>query len=415
MGDMRRHVLDELRESIGSGEFELPTLFDGPIHLGSDMRGNVENQRQRIDCFFDTVISMARSALTSNDTRLNAMLFSQPVAGMDLEYHRNLPDCCWSKPVFYRTDQSVEGKIYEIQSPGSGWGDIPLYATCLRKLGYDLANVASDFSRDYAQSIMSLTNARQPKVYHMLDASSAPAGMRYLFAQTRPMLRYWGLDADVSMRDVDYVTAHSAAALVASNFSGSYLSGAASGKTIFGIPPNLIFDQKAIYLLPFHRHTANAFSDEIRALFPFTTLVEDGGFFNSDGEFETIAHFLAKPPRQRRYFLKYGGPDLDRNWGSHSVCRLSGSDCARLLCQADELSRRGEIWLIQEDVSRKGSKDIPDDVRIMIGDKYHVKLSVFSGPDRTLGMKVMARKHFKVHGQRDAYVGLGVLCDKPTT
>ena len=242
----------------------------------------------------------------------------------------------------------------------------------------------------------------------MLDASSAPAAMKYLLTQTRPMLKYWGLDKDVSMYNVDYVVAHSAASLVTSNYYNRYMALAREGKTVFGIPPNLLFDQKVIYLLPFYRETARFFSDEIRSILPFTTFIEGDGFFDENGQFVKIEDFVRRKKSERRYILKYGGTDLSRNWGSRSVYRLSGSDRSKLLTEANRLAKEGEIWLIQEDISRQSISNISNNIRQIIDKGFYVKLSAFYGIDRVLGIKVMARKHFKVHGQIDAYAGLGI-------
>jgi len=405
-GKMEEYILEELLKNIGVGDFQLPMFFDKPIHIGDETHKAVRKQGQLINIFFDSVVSLARESLNNNVSEINDILFSESISGMDLAFHRSLPDCCWSKPIFCRTDQSISGQIFEIQSPGSGWGDIPLYAKSLHRLGYSLPDFVSDYCNNYAQNIISVTENKESKVYHMLDAASAPVGMRYLFTQTRPMLKYWGLDKDVSMHDVDYVTAHSAASLVTSNYFDKYLSCARNGKLIFGIAPNLLFDQKAIYLLPFYRKTAHYFSDEIRRLFPFTTCIEGEGFYDLDGSFVLIKDFEKRPKSNRRYFLKYGGPDLSRNWGSRSVFRLSGSDCSRLLLKAKRLSDKGEIWLIQEDLSHDNAASISKDIKSIIHKGYHIKLSAFHGMNRLLGIKIMARKHFKVHGQSSTYAGL---------
>jgi hypothetical protein len=401
-------VRAELIRKIGVGEFTLPLFFENPISVGEDIKENFSAQRLLIDKFFNIVVDIARKSLTSSNDTIKNILFSESFAGMNADFHSKLPDCCWFNPIMYRTDQSLSGKIYEIQSPGSGWGDIPLLATVFQQLGKDVPDFALHFAENYAKNIIIATKKDSPKVFHMLDASSVPMGMRYLFAQTRPSIKYWGLDKDVNMADIDYVTAHSAASLITCNYYNKYLSSAIKGKTVFGIPPNLIFDQKVIYLLPFYRDTAYFFSEEIRDMFPFTSFIENGGFYDINGQFITIDEFSDKPKKDRGYFLKYGGADLSRNWGSRSVYRLSGSDCRKLLSEASKLSKKREIWLIQEDVSRNEISNISTDIRDIMNDNFHIKLSAFHGITGMLSIKVMARKHFKVHGQNDTYIGIAI-------
>ena len=97
------------------------------------------------------------------------------------------------------------------------------------------------------------------------------------------------------------------------------------------------------------------------------------------------------------------------NWGSRTVFRLNGNDCERLLMKANALAQKGEIWLIQEDVSQNIS-DIfyPQDIANILREGNHLKISGYYGIHKLFGIKVMARHHFKVHGQVDTLVGLGI-------
>lgn len=223
MGAMEQYILKELTETIGSGDYQLPLFFDKPILIGDTMRAKIATQRQLICDFYDIIISIARKALADNHKSIIQILFSEPVAGMTLEYHRNLPDFCWKRPLLFRSDQSISGKIYELQPPGSGWGDIPLIAKALIRNGCNIPDFLLEYTKVYSQNIIEATCKGTPKVFHMLDAASEPSGMRYLFTQTRPMLKYWGIDKDISMHEVDYVTAHSVAALTACNYFDLYM------------------------------------------------------------------------------------------------------------------------------------------------------------------------------------------------
>lgn len=411
MGNMESYIVEELVNHIGGNQYQIPLFFDKPIEIGKEMNDTIKRQRLLISEFLDIIVRIAQEALENDNKELLDILFSESIAGMDLEYHRKLPKGCWKKPVLYRTDQSLSGKIYEIQMPGSGWGDLVLIAKALERNGCQLPCSAKQFTEKYSNTIVRATQKETPRVFHMLDAASEPAGMRYLFTQTRPRLQYWGIDSEVRMHEIDFITAHSAASLTTSNYFKSYISMLKEEKIVFGIQPNLLFDQKAIYLLPFDRRTRSEFRDEIRGIFPFTTVVEEGGFFDEKDNFVDLVEFANRRKSQKRYFLKYGGTDLSRNWGSRSVFRLdsmSKRECANLLSKVSGLAKKGEVWLIQEDVSRCMGINISDDIKKILKEKMHMKISAFYGGDSVLGVKVMARKHFKVHGNTDTLVGLGV-------
>lgn len=417
---MTQYIQEELTASIGGGNYQLPLYFDHPINIGENMHRLIERQRILIDEFYDTVVRLARKALFENEVPLLRILFSDYVGGMDLDYHRSLPDFCWRKPILFRTDQSVTGKIYELQPPGSGWGDIPLIATALCRIGCNLPSKIFAYTDDYSNNIVEATGKSQPKVCHMLDAASEPPGIRYLFNKTRPKLRYWGIDQEVSMDNIDYITAHSAASLTTSNYFNHYMGLANEGKLVFGISPNLIFDQKAIYLLPFYRYTKSEFSDEIRSMFPFTTFLEINesgayGFYDTTGNFVDIETFCRLTKSKRRFFLKYGGTDLSRNWGSREVFRLdtgANDDCSDRLNKIKPLVQKGEIWIIQEDISRFMKETASCDINTIVSEdkrqKPHIKISAFYGSKSVIGVKVMARIHYKVHGQTDTLVGIGI-------
>ncbi len=407
MNNFSDKLRNELVSRIGECKFNIPNLLEKPLKMGCKEVNNLECQNDLIKQFYSIVIDIARNGLENGEETLCNLLFSESPAGMSVDYHKRLPLCCWEAPLIYRTDQSVSGKIYEIQAPGSGWGDIALFAKIYNDAGYELPQWVLNFAQRYEKCFASELLSESPKIFYMIDAASVPQSARYLMSITKGN-RYWGYDSDLKMHDMDYVVSHSVISLVTSNYFKEYLKSAEKGKCKFVISPNLIFDEKVIYLLPFYRRTRDKFNDEIRSVFPFTTLIENDGFFDENDEFVTLKDFCKRKPSCRKFFLKYGGPDTNRNWGSRSVYRLSGNDCEKLLEMASNLTKKGEVWLIQKDESNVDTESAASDILSLINDGNHVKLSAYYGKDMLLGIKVMARKHFKVHGQKDTFVGLGV-------
>lgn len=401
-------IKQELSIKLGVGTYLLPQYFDRPISVGRTLERQYSTLRT-IQTFFSIVSSIGKEALMKDDKLVKRILFSESPIGMTVDYHSQLPDCCWKMPIMFRTDESVSGKIYEIQAPGSGWGDLFLYSKCFQKLGYQIPSYLLHFPEYYAQNIIYATKHEHPKVFHMTDAASVPYSARYLMAIT-DRIEYWGTNENVSMRNVDCSISHSVISTVSANYFHDYLDRAAKGDFTFAIQPNLIFDEKAIYVLPFYRYTRECFPDSVRALFPYTTFLEGNGFYDQNDNFISIANFIERKPADRRYYLKYGGPDTNRNWGSKAVFRLSGNDCSYLLTKAAKLAEEGEVWLIQEDCSSNfDCEEFPPDFHdLHTNKKMNVKLSSFYGIQTFFGIKIMARHHFKVHGQKDTYVGLGI-------
>ena len=204
----------ELISKIGIGNDRHPMFCASPILLGEKVFNGLLTQQTLINQFYNIVGQIGKLAIKGEmEGIVKTILFSEVVAGMDIAYHRELDDFAWEPPLFYRTDQSVDGKIFEIQAPGSGWGDLPLIKKILNDLGVIDNLSALDFEQKYISAYRKLTDKQYPHVGYFLDASSNPISMRYLLAVTHNEIGYWGMDANVLMDDLDCVVAHSASAL----------------------------------------------------------------------------------------------------------------------------------------------------------------------------------------------------------
>ena len=61
------------------------------------------------------------------------LLLSDVPDGYGVDFHRSLPSEAFTTPLF-RTDESKSGKIFELQCPGSGWGDLELLRSAYAKV-----------------------------------------------------------------------------------------------------------------------------------------------------------------------------------------------------------------------------------------------------------------------------------------
>jgi hypothetical protein len=123
-----------------------------------------------------------------------------------------------------------------------------------------------------------------------------------------------------------------------------------------------------------------------------------------DGARVTIEEFSRFPQSRRSYFLKYAGASYALNWGSRAVYRLSnlGSGaCLDFLRQCLSGYERGEIWLLQKEEAQEDEIEYRTRDSAVHTQRLRAKFSGYYGPDGCLGVLVMHRQHFKVHGQEE--------------
>jgi hypothetical protein len=251
-----------------------------------------------------------------------------------------------------------------------------------------------------------------PIVHHLLDSSSAPAGMRLFIERTRPRVKYWSIDRDVKVRDCNFIRNHSFYGLCADYALKARLAQVGKGVT-YDLPPHILFDQKATLVLPFWSATRAWFSDDVRNLFPYTTPLLPAGIELPDGSSHTIEEFSRRPQSLRSYYVKYAGADIALNWGSKAVYRLrnlGSTACLHFLRQCLSRHEAGQIWLLQQEETQE------DEITFLARDgsihtrNLHTKFCGYYGPTRCLGVLAMHRPHFKVHGQEEtilSYVPAG--------
>ena len=233
-------------------------------------------------------------------------------------------------PKFFRTDESADGTILEVQCPGSLWGVHDILREFYIESSVDTGSNLVPLSTAFAASLRSLVGT--PIIHHLIDNSSHPAGERFFIQRVRQHITYFGYDPDIRPRDCNVIRAHDFFALLTENFAVERLEGLRRGELIYDLPPIGLFDQKMLLALPFWSQTRAFYGDEVRALFPYTTILTPEGINLEDGSLVTIEKFSSLSRRQRAYFLKYAGADVSRNWGSRAVYHLG--KLSRERCEA---------------------------------------------------------------------------------
>jgi isopropylmalate/homocitrate/citramalate synthase len=312
-------------------------------------------------------------------------------------------------PVFVRTDESLDGEIYELQCPGGWWGIAQALDETLRP------GRTPTLAENVADELLALM-AEEVRVLHLFDTAGLPHDSIFFAKRVRATgapIRYRGIDPGVFPADCNFVRAHSYAGVVSEDLFRCRLADLRDGTLRFDHPPLPIFDQKLPLALPFDPSTAHWFADEHRALFPYTAVVREGAVLLDSGEEVHLRDLVRRGPEQRSYYLKYAGTDATRNYGARAVYRLSDAPENVLRSLPGLVSGDiGEPWILQADrrtvvaverIKRNGAVETQP---------MTARLSKFHGPARTLGALFLAESSPTVKGGTSTVLGPVALREK---
>ena len=391
---------------------------------------NIQRKNVIIRKFQNDCLHLLKSALAGNDKEILKWLINDTPDSMGETYLRKLPDAFWKPPVFFRTDESATGKIFEIQCPGSSWGELELLYNFYKKTNVEIhINQPAQAFTDQLIKYLNLDKEKSPLVYYLTDNASIPVGVRYFISQTRmttPPIKYWGIDKYPSVEitdengksakqlkaiDSDFIRTHYYLELFGEcDFNRRVFID--KRENCYDLPPMSLFDQKAILVLPFWDRTKQYFSQDIRNILVYTTPLIDDNIRLESGEIMAIDEFAALPQSQRKYYLKYAGTDGSINWGSRSVTSIEkiGKDkLAELLKEkVFDYKNNNRPWILQAE--SKGEKETVqyynEDGTVSIAENQNIKYSYFYGPYGSLGGIISYRKNNLVHGQPDTIIKL---------
>lgn len=400
----------ELRGSLAASD-SFTELVAASLKIVPDSEFELRRRRHAsFVAFFEAAKGIFRETLKgAYSEQLRRWLLRDSESFLPGDLYKRLPEEAWTIPRFFRTDESKSGLVFELQCPGSGWGDLPLLAKLYRTMGG--AKQLDGFAPEVAvaNDIAEACGEAVPQVLHLLDNASNPVSMRYFMSVTQPPLHYCGYSKAALNGKANFIRSHSVFGLVSENLFRARLARCARGELVFDLPPLVIFDQKMMLCLPFLVETRDLFDDAIRNILTYSYPVSAAGFRDVDGSWVTIEEFLGRTPARRRYFLKYAGSDTNRNWGSRAVRRLNRNTAAEILRAAVAEAENGYPWIIQPEISEKELVDFFDrDSNTLMRERKTAKYSAFYGPSGLVGLRTMHRLHQNVHGQEDTVVGLAV-------
>ncbi|MCB9482349.1 MAG: hypothetical protein H6680_11100 [Desulfobacteraceae bacterium] len=394
-------INNELRVNVGFNSLisSSPYLFDDEQSKNFFTRYEIIKEFQKI-----CLSLFQKSLLKEEDPEIAELVLNELPVNLGENYHRDLPVRNDQTPVFFRTDEVIPGKISEIQSPGSSWG---IYDQI-----FSFFNFHKEFNKHkrlFENSLPSqLSKAlkdhlkKEPVVHHLIDNASIPWGMRYFILQTRKHgIKYFGYDKSITSYDCNFIRSHAFLGLMSDNFRRFRLEKYENKELLYDLFPSVLFDQKMPLIFPFHEKTKKYFSDEIRGIFPFCSLVTPQGLNLEDG-LVSIEDFCNLPQGKRKYFLKYAGSDLEINWGSKSVFYLGNESkirCKNILENVLKGYQNRKYWKIQKAYFTKDENaHYINRKNEIIEEKAYSKFSGFYGPNGLMGILVMQRTFPKVHG-----------------
>ena len=294
-----------------------------PYKINPQEISGFQGRYQIIKEFQKVTLNTFRASLVGEaNPEIHRMILADVPEYLGARYHALLTERQHTTPVFFRTDEPIPGKLSEIQCPGSGW--------CLHQQLWSLYRdrpevfgkpeyFPESLAEKFVGSVKSLVGD-EPLIHHLTENASRPHGMRYFINKTRDYgAKYYSYDRDVSPTDCNFFRSHDFYNITTQNFYAERMRLVEEGKAWFDLPPSALFDGKVVMALPFLKESRDAYSDEIRSIFPYTTIIRPEGIELEDGAIVSIEEFCNRPPRMRDYYIKYGGTDVSINYRQSTV------------------------------------------------------------------------------------------------
>lgn len=401
----------EINETLGVNIGWTGLIASRPYPMDESTYEGFRSRYATIKAFQKQTLTLFRASLNHEcDPEIARMVVGELSEKYGLRYHQQLTDTQHRTPVFFRTDEISAGKLSEIQCSGSGWG----LAEQLRQLYCDNEDTFGPvryFARSLAAGFTkALTTylGMEPCVHHLVDNASRPHGIRYFIQRIRAHGgKYFSYDRDVSPTDCNFVRSHDFVTLPHHNFFDDRMERCNRGEVFFDLPPSNLFDGKIILAWPFWEKTRDWYSDEVRSLFPYTSIIRPEGITLEGGERLSIDDFCKLPRRRREFYIKYAGTDIGLNWGSRSVflaSTFSQVKCRELMKTIVNDGHR--LWIIQEAIREKEEVSVLSRDGDPFETEAYSKLSGFYGPDGLMAILAMQKCNHKVHGSSETIMSI---------
>lgn len=409
-----RQINDELRVDTGFTSYPAASVY----RMAPDGMEGFRTRYELIKQFQQTTASLFNASLRGyTDPEIARLIVNELPGSHGVPYHKELHFHAAEMPrnitpVFFRTDETVPGKISEIQPPGSLWCTFEQLYLFYRYFRQDFTAgsvFGHPLSRKFVEGLRNYLPF-EPVVHHLMDNASVPAGMRFFLQRTRRQgLKYFGYDRDITAYDCNFIRAHAFQGLMADNYCAGRFTAWKKGLLEYDLPPSIVFDEKLPMIFPFRENTRAWYSDDVREIFPYTCLITPEGFELEDGNHVTLDQFFSLPRKDRPYYFKYAGSSLELNWGSKGVYyagMLSRPAMEELKTEILRGFGSGKYWILQKKHAKKENIAYLDKDEGLRENPATVKYSGFYGPDGLMAVLVMHRPFHKVHGTNHTVVSI---------
>ncbi|MER5599417.1 hypothetical protein [Streptomyces sp. NPDC002265] len=402
---------EHLRQWLGRGASMPLTPAPRPFQPSAARVRMSQDRPRAVDAFFRNCLRVYQAVLEDEVPPVVARaLYGDLPPHLGLDFHRSLGAAAAAVPQSFRTDESLDGHLYEIQAPGSGWGEYLLLADHAAAFHPGAAPEAATVAARYAQALRQAVGTEDPATLYLTDTATGQTGVRYFMERTRAAgVRYYGLDSEVRPDDVRHIRSHSFPSLFTEQHPAGHLARAAREPHLYDPSLNAMFFSKITTALPFWRFTRDFFSAADRALFPHTAVLEAQGVQLRGEQVVSLREF-ATSLREKAYVLKYAGHDVYRGSGGAGIHLLDGRSQrdAAALARAWEQSAAGRTWIVQEALD---ARDAEWDAQYRGVTGRIPKLSVLCALGTYLGSMVLAGTADIVHaGTSNALA----LCAEPS-
>ncbi len=391
-------------------------ITEEPFRLESREWDAAAARYHRVRTFQKTILSLFNASLRGEfDPVVASLLVNELPPHLGIDYYKALTPRQHSLPAFFRTDEVGQGKICEIQSPGSLWGVheqlYNLYACRSPFFATRSAYARQRLSEQFARHLRSHLPA-EPIIHHYMDGSTNPAGMWFFIQRTRAQgIRYYGYDRGLTPRDSNFIRHHIYATHWCDKYVRERMERCDAGTLHYDLPPSVLFSEKIPMIFPFWDKTKAFFSDEIRDLFPYTQLITPEGIVMEDGDLVSIDAFCRRPRSERAYYIKYASSDLTLCSRGKGVFYAKTFGREKMQAFFDRILQgypQKKYWILQEAHAPKSTttyltrdnerKEMP----------VHAKMNGFYGPGGLMGMLLLQQSFYKVHGTQETIATIAI-------
>lgn len=398
----------QLNDALGTDlEFNL-LLGVKPYQLVPNVLQGFFDRYALIKQFQEITLSLFNASLNGDaDPEIASLILNELPENQGWNYHKelNLKDT----PLFFRTDEVVPGKICEIQCPASLWGICEQLYHFYNHFGFENTSFNKSVSENFADMLTRYLGT-PPLIHHLTDHSSIPHDVRFFIQQTRKHgLKYFTYDKGVTPYNCNFIRAHIFVGLWTENYASERLARYKAGNLKYDLPPAILFDEKMLYMLPFWHKTRHYYSEQIRDMFPYTQLITPDGFALEDGSKVDMESFCRLSQKQRDYYIKYASSDFLIKWGSKGVylaSTFSGVKCRDFFENIMKDYHKKRYWIIQKSYLADDVADYITRNGETIRANVHSKISGFYGPAGLMGILMMQRPFYKVHGNEETIVSI---------